>query len=283
MPPATLGRKMPTAKLPAAKRRLGSPRMAGKRIDTDSQSHPIRVNRVRRSGEQGLLGPSLWQSASKIFQVGDRHRSMLTPRKSYWEAFERWSPRLFILAAVFLLVGAANSGLAFLGEDYAFDAWGGVILELGRIAALLGTAGLSAGIVTRSARLGALARAVPSLAVAFVTALTAMVVLTVAGVLVEPVGIVGLLAYVLSVSSFLLVGAAIVRTGAYAGRVGGFLLLNVLALLVVFFGRLFVPLNLVATVIPSLQVLLYIGVAYSLRESVVAAGQTAPTTTDTVP
>lgn len=208
---------------------------------------------------------------------------MLPPNNPYWETFERWSPRLFVLAGVFLLVGAANSGLALLVEDYAFDAWGGIILEFGRIAALLGTAGLSMEIVTRSARLGALARAVPSLAVAFVTALTAMVVLTVAGVLVEPVGIVGLLAYVLSVSSFLVVGAAIVRTGAYAGRVGALLLLNVLALLVVFFGRLFVPLNLVAAVIPGLQVLLYLGIASSLREQVVAAGQTVPRTMDTVP
>lgn len=208
---------------------------------------------------------------------------MLTPNNHRWETLEQWSPRLFLLAALFLLVGAANSGLTFLVESYAFDTWGGIILEFGRIAALLGTAGLSVGIATRSTRLGSLTRAVPSLAVAFVTALTAMVVLTVGGVMAEPVGIVGLLAYVLSVSAFLVVGASIVRTGAYAGMVGGLLLLNVLALMVVFFGRLFVPLNLVATVIPGLQVLLYLGVAYSLRERVVAAGQTAPTATDAAP
>lgn len=208
---------------------------------------------------------------------------MLTANSQRWETLEQWSPRLFVLAAVFLLVGAANSGLAFLVEGYRFDAWGGIILEFGRIGALLGTAGLSVGIVNRSARLGALTRAVPSLAVGFVTALTAMAALTVGGVIAEPIGIVGLLAYGVSVSAFLLVGAAIVRTGAYSRRVGGLLLVNVLALLVVFFGRVFVPLNLVATVVPGLQVLLYLGVGYALRERTVMIGQTAPTTTDAAP
>ena len=146
-----------------------------------------------------------------------------------------------------------------------------------RLAALLGTAGLSVGVVNRSVRLGYLTRAVASLAVVFVTALTAMATLTVAGVLAEPIGIVGLFACVLSVSAFLVVGVGVVRTGAYSRRIGGLLLVNVVALLIVFFGRSVVPLGLVATVVPALVVLLYLGVAYDLRALGVGVGQ--PTTT----
>jgi len=55
-----------------------------------------------------------------------------------------------------------------------------------------------------------------------------------------------------------------------------FLLANVGALLVVFFGRLFVPLGLVATVMPAIQVLLYLSVGYTLRAQSVTSRQTAP-------
>ena len=207
---------------------------------------------------------------------------MAISNKQRWKHLEGWSPQLFILAAVFLLVGAANSGLAFLIDSYTFNGWLGVVLELGRLAALLGTAGLSVGVLNRSIRLGYLTRTVASLAVVFVTALTTMAALTVAGALAEPIGIVGLFAYVLSVSAFLVVGVGVVRTGAYSQRIGGLLLVNVVALLIVFFGRVFVPLGLVATVVPALQVLLYLSVGYTLRSWSVTAQVAAPTT-DTSP
>ena len=207
---------------------------------------------------------------------------MVMSSKQQWKRLEGWSPRLFILAAVFLLVGAANSGLAFFVDSYTFNEWLGIVLELGRLAALLGTAGLSVGVVNRSVRLGYLTRAVASLAVVFVTALTAMATLTVAGVLADPIGIVGLFAYVLSVSAFLVVGVGVVRTGVYSRRIGGLLLVNVVALLILFFGRVFVPLGLVATVVPGIQLLLYLSVGYTLRGCSVTAKVAAPTT-DTSP
>ena len=52
---------------------------------------------------------------------------------------------------------------------------------------------------------------------------------------------------------------------------------RLVSLLIVFFGRVFVPLGLVATVVPTLVVLLYLGVAYDLRALGVGVGQ--PTTT----
>lgn len=204
-----------------------------------------------------------------------RFVSMRVSSTRLWASLEGWSPRLFVLAACFLLVGATNSGLAFVFEGYAFEAWGAIVLEFGRIAALLGTAGLTAGVLARHADLGRAARVVTALAVGFVAVLTGWAALSVAGVWGDPAPFVGLPAYLLSVGSFLLVGAAIVRTNAYARRVGWLLLANVAALFVVFFGRLVVPLDLVATVVPAVQVLLYGSVGYTLHASAVPTTETA--------
>lgn len=201
--------------------------------------------------------------------------------KHQWEKLAQWSPQLFILAAVFLFIGAANSGLAFLSDAYPYDEWHGIVLEFGRLAALLGTAGLSVQVVERNARLGKLNRAVASLAVVFVTALIVLATLAAAGVFANPPGIIGLVAYVLSVSTFLVTGIGVIRTGAHSRWVGRLLLVNVVALLVVFFGRLFVPLGLVATVIPAIQVLLYFSVGHYLKVESATSRQAAPAT-DTI-
>lgn len=202
--------------------------------------------------------------------------------KPGWNTLEQSSPWLFTLAAAFLLVGAANSGLSFLTDGYTFNEWLGIVLELGRLAALLGAAGLSMQIVDRDARIGNIVRAVASLAAVGVTALIAMATLVVTGALVDPIGSLGLVAYVLSVSTFLAVGIGILRTDAYSPRIGVLLLVNVIALLVVFFGRLVVPLGLVATVIPAMQVLLYLGVGFTLRGLNVTTQRAVPAT-DTIP
>lgn len=195
--------------------------------------------------------------------------------RAQWNRLADWSPWLFVLAALFLLVGAANSGLAYLIDGYAFDRWYGLVLELGRLAALLGTAGVAVEVVDRNATLGNLGRAVASLAVVAVSFLLALATLEVAGVLGDPIGLIGLLAYVLSVSAFLVVGVGVLLTG-HSRSIGALLLCTVLALLVVFFGRQFVTLDLVATVVPGLQVLVYLGVAYELRAGKTATTQSAP-------
>lgn len=191
-----------------------------------------------------------------------------------WATLEEWCPRLFILAGVFLLVGAANNGLAFMTDGHPFDEWLGIVLELGRLAALLGTAGVSIEVVRRNSWVGNLNRAVTSLAVVSITVLIALASLDVAGVLADPIGIVGLVAYVLSVSTFLVVGIGVIQTDAHSRRIGGLLLGNVVALLTVFFGRLFVPLGLVATVVPVCQSILYLGIGHNLRNLSVTTRQT---------
>ena len=191
-----------------------------------------------------------------------------------WATLEEWCPRLFILAGVFLLVGAANNGLAFMTDGHPFDEWLGIVLELGRLAALLGTAGVSIEVVRRNSWVGNLNRAVASLAVVSIIVLIALASLDVAGVLADPIGIVGLVAYVLSVSTFLVVGIGVIQTNAHSRRIGGLLLGNVVALLTVFFGRLFVPLGLVATVVPVCQSILYLGIGHNLRNLSVTTRQT---------
>lgn len=207
---------------------------------------------------------------------------MTTVRTNGWDRLERWSPRLFVLAAVFVLVGAANSGLAFLSDGYSFDVWGGIVLELGRLAALLGTAGVTVRIAERNARVGNPARAVAALAVVAIAGLLALATLEAVGILTDPIGIFGLVAYALSVGAFLSGGVGVLWTGAHSRRVGTLLLVTVAALLVVFFGRLVVPLGLVATVVPGLQALVYFGIGYDLRGRSVTARQTAAAT-DTSP
>ena len=191
-----------------------------------------------------------------------------------WATLEEWCPRLFILAGVFLLVGAANNGLAFMTDGHPFDEWLGIVLELGRLAALLGTTGVSIEVVRRNSWVGNLNRAVASLAVVSITVLIALASLDVAGVLADPIAIVGLVAYVLSVSTFLVVGIGVIQTDAHSRRIGGLLLVNVVALLTVFFGRLFVPLGLVATVVPVCQSILYLGIGHNLRNLSVTTRQT---------
>lgn len=192
-----------------------------------------------------------------------------------WNRLADWSPWLFVLAALFLTVGAANSGLAYLLEGYAFDRWYGVVLELGRLAALLGTAGIAVEVADLNARLGKLGRGVSSLAVVAVSFLVALATLEIAGILADPIGLIGLLAYVLSVSAFLVVGVGVLVAGGHSRALGALLLCTVAALVVVFFGRLFVPLNLLAAIVPGLQVLLYLGIGYELRAGSSAATRTA--------
>lgn len=199
----------------------------------------------------------------------------------HWVAIERWSPSLFLIAGLFLFIGASTSGVALLMEARQFDNWLGITLEFGRLAALLGTAGLSVQIGRQHKRLGQLSRGVAVLAAVFTVGLIASAILTAAGILSSSSPALGLSTYVLSVTAFLLYGVVIIRTGSYPTTIGALLLVNVAALMTVFFGRLILPMGLLAAVIPSIQFLLYSVLGYRLRIEQASTRQPAPVTETT--
>lgn len=206
---------------------------------------------------------------------------MLSVTHSVGRSLEVRRAGLFALAGLFLLVGAANGGLAVLGYDHTFNEWVALTLELGRLAALLGVAGLSVALTRAAGRLGRLCQGVTTLAIGFTVALIAVAALRAAGVPTTPLPAIGLLTFVLSVTTFALCGSVILLTGRTNGLTGWLLLANSGALLVVFFGRLVVPLWLVATVVPAVQVLLYLAIGYQLRLGGSPLGLQTPVTDST--
>lgn len=207
---------------------------------------------------------------------------MINHTTSPWVGIERWSPHLFLLAGVFLIIGALMSGFAFVDQSQLFDDWISLSLEFGRVAALVGTAGLSVKLMRQNTRLGKLSRGVASLAIVSTSVLIVWAMLNAAGLLSDPIPILGVGTYVLSVSTFLLYGVLIIRTRSHTRLVGALLIANVAALLVVFFGRLVLPLGLLAAAIPSFQALVYFGIGHRLRIDHASTRQTAPVS-DTSP
>lgn len=198
-----------------------------------------------------------------------------------WDSVERWSPLLFLLAGMFLVIAAVMSGMAFLGHGQLFDDWLILPLELGRLAALTGTLGLSVQLARHSPGLGKLGGAVTVLAIGLVGALTASALLTTTGLLSVSMPALGVAAFVLSAGTFLLYGFGILRTRSHPTLVGRLLVVNAAALLVVFFGRILLPLGLLATVVPGAQALVYVTISHSLRSQNLPAQQStaSPDTT----
>lgn len=191
---------------------------------------------------------------------------MVSPTDSWAGTLETWSSRLFHIAGLSLLVGVAAGVVTILAEGYAYTGWAALTLEVGRLAALLGTVGLTVELANRRDRLGALGMVVGSLAVVFTLGLVTMATVNAIVGSGPVIPGLGLATYVLSVCAFALVGGGIASTRAHPDIVGWLLLANVGALLVVFFGRLVVPLWVVATVVPAVQVLLYVAIGYRLVE-----------------
>lgn len=197
------------------------------------------------------------------------------------EALERWGPRLFVVAGVFLLVAASHRGITFLVEGVAFNDWIGLAGLFGRLAALLGTAGLAVRIRNRNAGLGKLSRALVTIAVVFTVGLLTLAVLENAGVTTPAIAVFGLGTFVLSVLTFALFGAAIVRTGGHPPAIGILLLVVAGSLLVVFVGQAVAPEGVVGTVVEGFLFVLYTTIGYRLRDEVTPSrgSRTAPDAT----
>lgn len=182
-----------------------------------------------------------------------------------FDALETWSSPLFVLAGFMLLIAAANRGLPLVIDTYTFNDWIGLTVVLGRLAALLGTLGLSGALVRRTAKLGKRSRQIAVLANVFAVGLLVMAVLENAGVSSMIIAVFGFGTFLLSLLTFSLFGVGILRTKAYANSVGILLLIVAVSLLVVFFGQQLFAEEVVGTVIEALLFVLYVVIGLLLR------------------
>lgn len=137
------------------------------------------------------------------------------------------------MTGIFYILAAINTAIAFVSEGYNYPALGVVLLLAGLFASLLALIGIYSA--TRSASPG-LAK-VTGL-VAGVAALLVLVILVLSigsrlGLLPATPPPVAMLAIVLFILSFLTAGATVIRTGAYTQLVGGLLIAEGVALLLV--------------------------------------------------
>lgn len=185
--------------------------------------------------------------------------------RTWWNPLKQWSPRLFLLGGVFILVFALHNGMVYL-TDATFQDWVYPSVLLGRLAVLLGIAGLSVQIANRNPRVGKLGRVVVAVAVGFTIGLLVLGPLEMAGVFSTPlIGMVGLGTVVLSVITYALFGVAILRTRAYSPQIGGLLLAAAVALLALFVGLMVLPTRLAGAVGEGALFVLFVSIGYRLR------------------
>lgn len=181
-----------------------------------------------------------------------------------WESLETRMPHLFLVAGALSLVAAGNYGVTSLFDSVSFNSWIGLTVTLGRVASLLGVAGLSARIIERSSILGKLSRVVVVVAFLFTVTLLASGVLNNLGVDPPLAAVFGIGTVALSIVTYSLFGVAVLRTGAYDTLVAGLLLGATVALLFGLFGRAALPLGVVGTVAELGLVVTHVGIGYRL-------------------
>lgn len=153
-----------------------------------------------------------------------------------WRALETWGPVLFLIGFALELVFALNHGAAYLVESVELIEWVYPSVLLGRLAVLLGLAGLSVRLMPRHPRVGMLSRVVLMLAMVFTLGLISLSILDIVGVSTPIIAVFGIGTVVLTVLSFALFGVAGLRTDAYPTVIGGLMLVATLAVLFVLLG-----------------------------------------------
>lgn len=154
-----------------------------------------------------------------------------TTNTTLWESLDQWSPTLFLIGFALELVFAVNHGLAYLLESVSFIDWLYPTVLLGRLAVLLGLAGLSVQLVNSNPRYGKLSRGVVSVAVLFTAGLLSLSGLDIVGITTPIIAVFGIGTVLLTILTFLLFGVAGVRTDAYPAVVGGLLLVATFAVI----------------------------------------------------
>lgn len=181
-----------------------------------------------------------------------------------WKWLERRSPRLFLLGGVFVLVFALHNGQVYL-TDATFEDWLYPAVLLGRLAVFLGVAGLSVRVADRNLRLGRLSRTAVLLSVLSTLGLLVSVALEQVGFETPLVAVFGITTVVLTVLTYALVGAAILRTGAFSTPIGGLLLVAVVPVLAVLFGGTAVPVRLVGAAGETVLFVIFVVLGYLLK------------------
>lgn len=193
----------------------------------------------------------------------DRNR-MAGSSTTLWESLEEWSPRLFLLGGILILIFALHNGQVFL-TDATFNNWIYPTVLLGRLAVFLGIAGLSVRVANRSPRFGKPGRVVVAVAVVSTIGLLMLGILDQIGVSTPIIAVFGIGTVVLTVITYALFGVAIIRTGAFSTLIGGLLLAAIVPILAVLFGRIALPVRLLGAISESALFVIFVVIGYVLR------------------
>jgi hypothetical protein len=193
-----------------------------------------------------------------------------------WEALEPWSPMLFVGGSALELVFAANNGAAYLVEGFSFVEWIYPSVLLGRLAVLVAIAGLSVQVVKRTSRSGTIGRGVLSLAIVFTVGLLTLSALEIVGISTPVIAVFGIGTVALTILTYSLFGALILRTGAYSTPIGGLLVLAAATVLGVLLGLRAFPTELVGAVGEGILFVVFLVTGYSLRTESRSTGSETP-------
>lgn len=193
-----------------------------------------------------------------------------------FKSLEQWSPRLFFLGGVFELVFASNNGLALLIDGFSFIDWLYPTVLLGRVAVLLGIAGLSVRIATRNPRIGKWSRVVLAAAFVCTIGLVSLSLLQAVGFTTPIIAVFGLGTVALTIITYALFGVVILRTGAFSAPTGGLLLAAAVTVLGVFVGLSVLPTRLVGCVGEGVLFVLFLATWHRLRSGPTPPGRAEP-------
>lgn len=196
----------------------------------------------------------------------------------HWESLKAWSPRLFLVGFALELVFAVTHGVAYLVESFTFIDWLYPTVLLGRLAVLVGLAGLSVQIASHNDRLGLVSRGVVVAAMLFTTGLVTLSILQLFEITTQLIAVFGIGTVVLTLLTFLLYGVIGIATDAYPTVVGGLLLVATLAVLFVLVGQSAFSTNVRGAVGEGVNAFVFLAIWYRLRTELKSPETTATTT-----
>jgi len=155
-----------------------------------------------------------------------------------WHTLERISPQLFLVGFVLELAFAAVHGAAYLVEGFSFIQWLYPTVILGRLAVLLGLAGMTARLARGGYdRVKTASRVILALAIVSTTGLMTLSTLIQFGVETQVIAVFGMSTVLLTLLTLTLFGVVGVATDAYPTVIGVLLLISTAAVLFVLFGQ----------------------------------------------